>query len=85
MRHWNRFCFFVTCPNEHLKNSFPLSRRAAITFGLLTIGMAFSCSAVAPTVLQIALSIFGLLGGPILAVFSLGLLLPCVNALVSSI
>lgn len=44
--------------------------------------MAYLCQFAGKTVLQLALSIFGLLGGPIFAVISLGMFVPYANWLV---
>ncbi|CAH8499878.1 unnamed protein product [Dicrocoelium dendriticum] len=47
--------------------------------GLTTIGLSFLFEVMNPGVLQFAQSLFGAVGGPIFAVFTLGLLLPCIN------
>lgn len=52
-----------------------------ILFGLLSIAMAYLASQLG-AVLEAALSIFGLVGGPLLGLFSVGFLLPFVNSLV---
>jgi len=44
--------------------------------------MAYLCQYAGKTILQLALSIFGLLGGPIFAVISLGMFVPYANWLV---
>ena len=45
----------------------------ALFFGAAAIGLAYLCQYLGNTVLQLTLSIFGLLGGPLLGVISLGL------------
>ncbi|KAF7262354.1 hypothetical protein EG68_00400 [Paragonimus skrjabini miyazakii] len=47
--------------------------------GLSTIGLAFLIPFLGPRILQFSFSLFGALGGPILAVFTLGMIVPCVN------
>ena len=44
----------------------------ALSFGVASIGLAYMCKYLGNTVLQLALSIFGILGGPLLAVISMG-------------
>ena len=56
---------------------------SAAVFGIITVVISFSCQYLGPTVLQISLSIFGLLGGPLLGVISLGMFFPVANAKVS--
>ncbi|VDP92357.1 unnamed protein product [Echinostoma caproni] len=51
--------------------------------GLSTVGFAFVFTLVSSGVLQFAFSLFGAIGGPILSIFTLGMVVPCVNAIVS--
>lgn len=55
-----------------------LSRLLACGYGLLCLGMAYISSQMGP-VLQAAISIFGMVGGPLLGLFSLGMFFPCAN------
>ncbi|KAM4867609.1 sodium-dependent multivitamin transporter isoform 1-T5 [Thomomys bottae] len=55
-----------------------LSRSLAFGYGLLCLGMAFISSQMGP-VLQAAISIFGMVGGPLLGLFCLGIFFPCAN------
>ncbi|BHF75260.1 hypothetical protein SprV_0501835600 [Sparganum proliferum] len=55
------------------------ARFLAVLIGVITIGVAFLLSIVPSGVLQISFSIFGAIGGPILTVFTLGILMPFVN------
>ncbi|XP_008582870.1 PREDICTED: sodium-dependent multivitamin transporter isoform X2 [Galeopterus variegatus] len=55
-----------------------LSRSLAFGYGLLCLGMAYISSHMGP-VLQAALSIFGMVGGPLLGLFCLGMFFPCAN------
>nr|CDS30856.1 sodium coupled monocarboxylate transporter 1 [Hymenolepis microstoma] len=56
-----------------------IARFVAFIFGLLIIGLAFLLQVVPTGVLQMAFSIFGAIGGPILTVFTLGMICPFVN------
>ncbi|KAF6779186.1 hypothetical protein AHF37_01271 [Paragonimus kellicotti] len=47
--------------------------------GLSTIGLAFLIPFLGPRILQFSFSLFGAIGGPILAIFTLGMIVPCVN------
>ncbi|XP_005600187.1 sodium-dependent multivitamin transporter [Equus przewalskii] len=55
-----------------------LSRILAFGYGLLCLGMAYISSHLGP-VLQAAISIFGMVGGPLLGLFCLGMFFPCAN------
>ncbi|XP_041376730.1 sodium-coupled monocarboxylate transporter 1-like [Gigantopelta aegis] len=49
-------------------------------YGGLTIGLAFLAGVAGKQVLQIAISIFGMMGGPLLALILVGMFLPFVNS-----
>ncbi|VDN09900.1 unnamed protein product [Dibothriocephalus latus] len=55
------------------------ARFFAVLIGVITIGVAFLLSIVSSGVLQISFSIFGAIGGPILTIFTLGIIMPFVN------
>ncbi|XP_045150087.1 sodium-dependent multivitamin transporter isoform X3 [Echinops telfairi] len=57
-----------------------LSKILAFCYGLLCLGMAYVSSQMGP-VLQAAISIFGMVGGPLLGLFCLGMFFPCANPL----
>lgn len=57
-----------------------LSRCLAFAYGLVCLGMAYISSHLG-SVLQAALSIFGMVGGPLLGLFCLGMFFPCANPL----
>lgn len=50
-----------------------------MAFGLICIGMAFLASQFAG-VLQAAISIFGIVGGPLIGVYTMGYMFPFVNS-----
>ncbi|KAM6280828.1 sodium-dependent multivitamin transporter [Porphyrio hochstetteri] len=56
-----------------------LSKLLALGYGLLCLGMAYVSSMLGP-VLQAAISIFGMVGGPLLGLFCLGMFFPCANS-----
>lgn len=55
------------------------SKLIACSLGLLIIGLSFAVSAFGTMVLQLAYSIFGIVGGPYLGIFCLGVLVPWSN------
>lgn len=69
-------------------NEIPVSRSAllskglALGYGVLCLAMAF-LSRLLGGILQASLSIFGMVGGPVLAIFTLGMFCPCANEPVS--
>jgi hypothetical protein len=56
---------------------------SVVFYGVLIVGMAFVTPHMGDSVIQLSLSIVGTLGGPVLAMFVLGILCPFVNAWVS--
>ncbi|XP_004623897.1 sodium-coupled monocarboxylate transporter 1 [Octodon degus] len=56
-----------------------ISQGMSVLFGMLCIGMAALASLMG-ALLQAALSIFGMVGGPLLGLFSLGILVPFANS-----
>uniref|UniRef100_A0A8C9QGL6 Solute carrier family 5 member 8 n=1 Tax=Spermophilus dauricus TaxID=99837 RepID=A0A8C9QGL6_SPEDA len=57
-----------------------ISQGMSVLYGALCIGMAALASLMG-TLLQAALSIFGMVGGPLLGLFSLGILVPFANSI----
>lgn len=60
-----------------------LSKVAALFYGLLTIGLAFLAQYFGSLIVVVGLSISGMVGGPLLGLFTLGFFFPCTNSLVS--
>ncbi|XP_060790487.1 solute carrier family 5 member 6 isoform X2 [Neoarius graeffei] len=57
-----------------------LSKILAFSYGLLCLAMAYAVHLMNSSVLQAALSIFGMVGGPLLGLFCLGIFFPCANS-----
>lgn len=57
-----------------------LCKIIALTFGVIVIGGAFVVKYVGTMVLQLAYSIFGICGGPLLGIFLLGMFVPRANS-----
>ncbi|KAH6938034.1 hypothetical protein HPB50_006529 [Hyalomma asiaticum] len=57
-----------------------LTRLLALTFGCTAIGLVYAAQNMG-NVLQAALSIFGIIGGPLLGVFTLGIFFPFANSI----
>ena len=51
----------------------------ATVFGLMTVGLAFLAPYLGTTLLQVASTIFGMVGGPLLGLFLLAMFFPCAN------
>ncbi|CAH1797654.1 unnamed protein product [Owenia fusiformis] len=78
----------VTKPIYKAIHKKPISERFAtnitkcfgIFFGLATIAVTFLLTETQETVLNIAWKLLGILGGPIFAMFTFGILFPCANS-----
>ena len=65
------------------ERNLPIFYLKAIVLGFVTIGLDFLAPVLGDTVIQIALSVFGMIGGPLCGVVTLALFFPCCNAIVS--
>ncbi|ODN03398.1 Sodium-coupled monocarboxylate transporter 2 [Orchesella cincta] len=68
----------VFYPNISDERATTVSKLLAVAFGLISFGLVFVAEQLGG-VLQAALSIFGIIGGPLLGVFSLGMFFPWAN------
>ncbi|XP_026195204.1 solute carrier family 5 member 6 [Anabas testudineus] len=57
-----------------------LSKVLAMSYGLVCLAMAYLTHLMGDSVLQVALKIFGMVGGPILGLFCLGMFFPWANS-----
>ncbi|XP_059209180.1 solute carrier family 5 member 6 [Centropristis striata] len=57
-----------------------LSKVLALSYGLLCVAMAYVTHLMGDSVLQVALKIFGMVGGPVLGLFCLGMFFPWANS-----
>lgn len=57
-----------------------LTKMIAMSYGLVAIALVYGAQMMG-NVLQAALSIFGIVGGPLLGVFTLGIFFPCANSI----
>ncbi|XP_061609958.1 solute carrier family 5 member 6a isoform X3 [Phyllopteryx taeniolatus] len=67
-------------PNMAESKATLLSKGLALAYGLLCLAMAYLAS-IMGSVLQAALSIFGMVGGPLLGLFCLGMFFPWANSI----
>ena len=75
--------FIATCRKDFSENvKSMISKILAAGFGLLGYGVVFLVKYL-PGVLEAALGIFGIVGGPVLGGFTLGMFVPWANSLVS--
>ncbi|XP_038155542.1 solute carrier family 5 member 6 [Cyprinodon tularosa] len=58
-----------------------VSKALALSYGLLCLAMAYLTHLMGDSVLLVALKIFGMVGGPILGLFCLGMFFPCANSI----
>ncbi|TRY83520.1 hypothetical protein DNTS_016241 [Danionella cerebrum] len=58
-----------------------LSKMLALMYGIVCLVMAYVVHLMNSSVLQAALSIFGMVGGPLLGLFCLGIFFPCANSI----
>ena len=62
-------------------NTSVILKSLALFYGIICVGFTFVVEALGSGMLQAALSIFGLVGGPLLGLFSLGMVIPSANEL----
>ena len=62
---------FISVNSNH---ETPLLKLLALIFGLVCIFLTFIVEYLGPGILQASLTIFGVVGGPLLGIFSLGMM-----------
>lgn len=63
--------------HDHMATN--ISKGVAVFLGFLTIALAFLASAFSATVIQLVFTIYGIAGGPLFAMFALGMTVPFIN------
>jgi Na+/proline symporter len=58
-----------------------LFKGLVVVYGLITIGFAYLAPYLGAGLLQLAINLIGVVGAPMLAVFFMGMFMPCINAL----
>lgn len=69
----------MCCKNISSSRAVWLSRIFVVVYGAAALAFAFIVSEVGSLILQLAYALFGVLGGPLLGMFSLGMLFPWAN------
>ncbi|KER22567.1 hypothetical protein T265_14824, partial [Opisthorchis viverrini] len=71
--------YFISGKDVKPKSRTLLATLFSALVGLSTVGLAFLFEVMSSHVLPFAFSLFGAIGGPILSIFTLGILVPCIN------
>ncbi|TGZ56703.1 hypothetical protein CRM22_010104 [Opisthorchis felineus] len=71
--------YYITGKDVKPKSRTLLATISSAIVGLSTVGLAFLFDIMSSNILPFAYGLFGAVGGPILAIFTLGILVPCVN------
>lgn len=66
-------------PCVEVKHATLVLKILAFTYGVACVGLAFLAESIGPGVLQASLTIFGVVGGPLLGLFTLGMAFPRAN------
>ena len=78
------FATFSCCQKLHIlieQRSALILKILALSYGILCIALTFIVDALGSGMLQAALSVFGIVGGPLLGLFSLGMVIKSSNQL----
>ena len=57
---------------------------SAFVFGLLSIALSYIAAYLGPRIIQIPIAIWGMVGGPLIGVFIMGMFFPCCNSWAST-